>query len=333
MSTDEPVTLVAVARAAGVSKTTASDALRNSGRVSEATRARVAETAIRLGYAPNPSARSLRMATTGAIGLHLPDNLTRSEYYMSFAFGAVEQAARLNYNVTLIMSRQLSGPGAFLPVDGVILADPLETDPVVHGLMSSRVPVVTCERFTGQASPDGVVRSEHAAMFEELLDRLHTVGARRPALLASSAAGDWGASLQASFRQWCRRTGAPALLRELPFGTAADEVPDCVRDLLSDQPELDALVCAPDGAAMVALPVLRDAGRRIGGDLLLASCVDSAPLRHADPPITAIDLRPREAGAECARLLFDILSGTAPKGTERALRIGINERRSTRPSG
>ncbi|MEU5844826.1 LacI family DNA-binding transcriptional regulator [Saccharopolyspora shandongensis] len=219
VSADEPVTLIAVARAAGVSKTTASDALRNSGRVSEATRALVAETAIRLGYAPNPSARSLRMATTGAIGLHLPDNLTRSEYYMSFAFGAVEQAARLNYNVTLIMSQQLSETAAFLPVDGVILADPLETDPVVHRLMSSRVPVVTCERLTGPASPDGVLRSDHAPMFEELLARLHAGGARRPALLASSAAGDWGASLQAAFRRWCRGNGIPTLLRELPFGT------------------------------------------------------------------------------------------------------------------
>ncbi|MEU6266188.1 LacI family DNA-binding transcriptional regulator [Saccharopolyspora shandongensis] len=333
MSADEPVTLIAVARAAGVSKTTASDALRNSGRVSEATRALVAETAIRLGYAPNPSARSLRMATTGAIGLHLPDNLTRSEYYMSFAFGAVEQAARLNYNVTLIMSQQLSETGAFLPVDGVILADPLETDPVVHRLMSSRVPVVTCERLTGPASPDGVLRSDHAPMFEELLARLHAGGARRPALLASSAAGDWGASLQAAFRRWCRGNGIPTLLRELPFGTSPEDVPEYVRELLEDHPDLDALLCAPDGSAMVALPVLRDAGREVGRDLLLASCVDSTPLQYADPPITAIDLRPREAGAECARLLFDILSGAAPKGTERTLPIGINERASTRPSG
>lgn len=85
VSRDDPVNLVALARAAGVSKTTASDALRNSGRVSDKTRAHVVSVANRLGYSPNSSARSLRMASTGAIGLHLPEVLTRSEYYMSFA--------------------------------------------------------------------------------------------------------------------------------------------------------------------------------------------------------------------------------------------------------
>jgi DNA-binding LacI/PurR family transcriptional regulator len=57
---DEPVTILTVAREAGVSKTTASDALRGSGRVSEATRETVAQVARRLGYAPNGSARHLR---------------------------------------------------------------------------------------------------------------------------------------------------------------------------------------------------------------------------------------------------------------------------------
>ncbi|MBB4905761.1 hypothetical protein [Actinophytocola algeriensis] len=41
------------------------------------------------------------------------------------------------------------------------------------------------------------------------------------------------------------------------------------------------------------MPARRVDGLVLGGDLLLASCVDSAPLAHADPPVTAIDLRPR----------------------------------------
>ena len=99
-----PVTLVEVARVAGVSKTTASDALRNSGRVSERTRKLVTATADRLGYSPNASAQSLRRATTGAIGLHLPDILARSEYYMSFVFGVVGRAAEMNYDVRSVTS-------------------------------------------------------------------------------------------------------------------------------------------------------------------------------------------------------------------------------------
>jgi DNA-binding LacI/PurR family transcriptional regulator len=320
---DEPVTLIDLARAAGVSKTTASDALRNSGRVSEKTRQHVVSIANRLGYSPNPSARSLRRASTGAIGLHVPEILTRSEYYMSFVFGVVEEAARQDYDVTLITSRR----GTFPRVDGVVLGDPLEADAVVRGLMTSSVPVVTCERFTGGVEPAGVVLSDHAAMLGELLDHLRGAGARRVALLASSAVTDWGATLQRTYRSWCAAAGAPELLRELPFGAPATAVRDTVRALLDT--DVDALVCAPDGAAMAALPALRAAGRQIGENLLLASCVDSSPLAHADPPVTAIDLRPREAGAACARLLFEILGGEVAAGAVRHQPIGLVERAST----
>ncbi|MFL6125959.1 LacI family DNA-binding transcriptional regulator [Actinophytocola sp.] len=320
---EEPVTLVALARAAGVSKTTASDALRNSGRVSERTRQHVVSVANRLGYSPNPSARSLRRASTGAIGLHVPEILTRSEYYMSFVFGVVDEAARQDYDVTLITSRR----GTFPRVDGVVLGDPLEADVVVRGLMTSSVPVVTCERFTGDSEPAGVVLSDHAAVLAELLDHLRAAGARRIALLASSAVTDWGATLQRTYREWCRAADVPPRLRELPFGSPPTAVQDTVAALLNE--DIDALVCAPDGAAMAALPVLRAAGRHIGDDLLLASCVDSTPLGQADPPVTAIDLRPRAAGAACAKLLFDLMNGQAEQGAVLGHPIGLVERAST----
>ncbi|GAA1973319.1 LacI family DNA-binding transcriptional regulator [Amycolatopsis minnesotensis] len=329
VNTDGPVTLVEVARAAGVSKTTASDALRNSGRVSERTRKLVTSTATRLGYSPNASAQSLRRASTGAIGLHVPEVLTRSEYYMSFVFGVVDQAAERNYDVTLITSKHVPAPGAFHRVDGIVLGDPLETDPVVRGLLGAAVPTVTCERFTGEAVPSGVVRSDHAALLERLLAHLRSAGARRPALLASSSTTDWGNRLQQTFRAWCGERDLPVLMREQAFGSSAEVVRDNVRALLAADPAIDALVCAPDGSAVAALPVLREAGREVGGDLLLAACVDSSPLLHSDPPITAIDLHPRAAGAACAQLLFDLLAGKAPEGTERSLPIGLVERRST----
>jgi DNA-binding LacI/PurR family transcriptional regulator len=320
---DEPVTLIALARAAGVSKTTASDALRNSGRVSERTRQHVVSVATRLGYSPNPSARSLRRGSTGTIGLHLPEILTRSEYYMSFVFGVVDFAARQDYDVTLLTSRR----GVFPRVDGVVLGDPLEADSVASRLMTSSVPVVTCERFTGESEPAGVVRSDHAAMLSSLLEHVRAAGARRIALLASSVVTDWGATLQRAYRSWCASAGVPVLLRDLPFGSPAPAIQDTVRTLL--ETDIDALVCAPDGAAVAALPVLRAAGRTIGEDLLLASCVDSTPLGHADPPITAIDLRPREAGAECAKLLFEILNNETPPGTVREQPITLIPRAST----
>ncbi|MGW6497546.1 LacI family DNA-binding transcriptional regulator [Nonomuraea angiospora] len=430
---EEPVTILTVAREAGVSKTTASDALRGSGRVSERTREAVAQVAERLGYVPNGSARHLRKASTGTIGLHVPEVLTRSSYYMSFVFGVVEQAARHDYDVTLITSGQRrSRPPR---VDGLVLGDPLGGDPVVEGLMATGLPTVSCERFPGSRQADGVVWSEHASMLGRLLDHLRESGASRPALIVAGDESDWAASVHRGYLEWCAAHGVVPLVRRVSFDASGDEVRTAARALLDAAPPtraqgetalatrapaaptgvpleaaspagattqiaaessrrgadreadqrdgrstrqgaeqgedhstgrgtergdgrfispdadlgpggaadlgsgeatglgrggdgpLDALVCAPAGAATEVAPLLREAGLNV----LLASCVDSAATRQSDPPITAIDLRPKEAGASCAELLFELLSGAAPVGTERVHPIELSIRASTRP--
>ncbi|MFI7633070.1 LacI family DNA-binding transcriptional regulator [Nonomuraea sp. NPDC049400] len=323
---EEPVTILTVAREAGVSKTTASDALRGSGRVSERTREAVARVAERLGYVPNGSARHLRKASTGTIGLHVPEVLTRSSYYMSFVFGVVEQAARHDYDVTLITSGQRrSRPPR---VDGLVLGDPLGGDPVVESLMATGLPTVSCERFPGSRQADGVVWSEHAAMLVRLLDHLRESGASRPALIVAGDESDWAASVHRGYLEWCAAHEVAPLVRRVSFDASGDEVRAAARALLDARQAggpLDALVCAPAGAAAEVAPLLRETGVR------LASCVDNAATRQSDPPITAIDLRPKEAGASCAELLFELLSGSAPMGTERVHPIELNIRASTRP--
>ncbi|UBU16036.1 LacI family DNA-binding transcriptional regulator [Nonomuraea gerenzanensis] len=348
MQADEPVTILTVAREAGVSKTTASDALRGSGRVSERTRETVVAVAERLGYVPNGSARHLRKASTGTIGLHVPEVLTRSAYYMSFVFGVVEQAARHDYDVTLITAGQRRARPP--RVDGLVLGDPLGGDPVVESLMATGLPAVTCERFPGARQADGVVWSEHALMLARLLDHLRSAGSVRPGLIVAGDESDWAASVHRGYQEWCGRNGVPPLVRRVSFDATGEEVRAAARALLGtgggtprtagdalsagggtlgarDGLPMDALVCAPAGAATEVAPLLREAG----GGVLLASCVDSAATRMADPPITAIDLRPREAGASCAELLFELLSGAAQPGTERVHPIELEIRASTTP--
>ncbi|MEV0614211.1 LacI family DNA-binding transcriptional regulator [Nonomuraea sp. NPDC050404] len=323
MQADEPVTILTVAREAGVSKTTASDALRGSGRVSERTRETVVRVAERLGYVPNGSARHLRKASTGTIGLHVPEVLTRSSYYMSFVFGVVEQAARHDYDVTLITSGQRRARPP--RVDGLVLGDPLGGDPVVESLMATGLPTVSCERFPGARQADGVVWSEHAQMLARLLDHLRSAGSARPGLIVAGDESDWAASVHRGYQDWCTAQEVSPLVRRVSFDATGEEIRAAARALLGGAAAMDALVCAPAGAAAEVAPLLREAGAGV----LLASCVDSDGTRMADPPITAIDLRPREAGASCAELLFELLSGTAQAGTERVHPIELEIRAST----
>ncbi|MFF4399662.1 LacI family DNA-binding transcriptional regulator [Streptomyces sp. NPDC001480] len=252
---------------------------------------------------------------------------------MSFVLGVVEQAARAGLNVTLLSSGNLPKGGAVPQVDGLVLCDPAPEDPMVRRLMDSGLPVVTAERYVGGKEPAGVVWTDHEASMTELLDHLRDSGARRPALIASGATSDWSLTLQRTHARWCAGNGLPTIVRKTPYEAGPDQVRYAVRKLLAEEPGIDALVCAPDGAAAACLPALRAAGRTVGADLLLASCVDCSAMRTAEPPITAIDLRPRDMGTESARLLCELLSGDAPVGTVRGLPVALNIRASTRRLG
>ena len=72
---DPAVTLRDVARAAGVHPATASRALNPETRllVSDGTARRISDAAARLGYRPNPVARSLRTRRSHIIGVLIPD--------------------------------------------------------------------------------------------------------------------------------------------------------------------------------------------------------------------------------------------------------------------
>jgi len=96
--TQRRVSIKDVAREAGVSVTTVSHALNGKGRLSETTRDHVQEVADRLGYRPNPAARSLVSGRTGLIAAmpSLPDDprIAFSEFgYYSALIGAASGAA------------------------------------------------------------------------------------------------------------------------------------------------------------------------------------------------------------------------------------------------
>ncbi|MEU7342898.1 LacI family DNA-binding transcriptional regulator [Streptomyces bacillaris] len=381
--TSRTVTLLDVARAAGVSKSTVSDALQGSGRVAAATRDRVRAVAEELGYRPNSAARRLRRSSTGAIGLHLPRTATRLDYYMNLAFGAVERAQEEGFDVMLLAPTSIAGGGdsrgsgdsagptspasptspAGTPspagptsgpiasrVDGLLVIDPEVDDSAVPGLLDAGVPVVTGERYLGPtAAPTGAVICDNAASLTALLDHVTERGARHPAVLAPAGTSAWATTLRATADSWARKRGVAVALRTVPFAATPGEAGETTLALLRTDPSVDAVICAPDGAAPGVLRAAATLGRPVGPGplppaaphartatathprtpLLIASCVDGTATRSAEPPVTAVDLRPAAYGRACAELLCDILAGRTTPDTVRRHAWALETRAST----
>jgi len=95
-------TIKDVAREAGVSISTVSNALNNSGVISEKTRALVLEVAERLHYIPNRSGQSLRVQEKKAIGLFLHE--LRGAYYGALADTLHHECRKRGYELYIFIT-------------------------------------------------------------------------------------------------------------------------------------------------------------------------------------------------------------------------------------
>ncbi len=336
---DRRVTIRDVARTAGVSTTTVSDALNGRGRLPAATRDRVAAIAGELGYSPRAAARNLREGRTGQVGLYCPlltevrGGLAGTGYYLDLAMGAAEAALAEELALLLLPAGLPPERLAAVDVDGLIVADPLRDDPGVAAV-PRHVPVVTCEQDpTPGAEHAGCVASNHERALHELLDHLARGGARRVALIAAGAQSAWSAALGAAYRAWCAQRGAPDRFVEVPISPRPEYSERAAEALMDAADPPDAIVCAPDGGAAAVVRVLARRGLRVPSDVLVASCVDGPLMPSAQPPVTAIDLQPALAGRMAATLLAELLAGRVAPGRTEDVPTRLVRRASTAPDG
>ena len=167
-----------VAREAGVSVTTVSHALNGKGRLNPDTRQRVREVADRLGYRPNPAARSLVSGHTGLIAAipSLPPELRVD--FSEFGFFSELIAAATRVAVGRDQALVVSPPGADwfiwdrVPLDGVIVIEPVVGEPALPDLRRRGVPFVTISADPADGAADAVVRSDDREGTGRLLDHL-----------------------------------------------------------------------------------------------------------------------------------------------------------------
>jgi DNA-binding LacI/PurR family transcriptional regulator len=304
-------TLVDIARAAGVSRTTASAALGANGRVSAATRDQVRLVAERLGYVANPTARHLRTGRKAAVGIYVAENLFTYAFYMEYIFGIADAMRQEAFAVTLLSASAGKVPTtAISHVDGVIIADPVAHDPAVRQLLESGLPVVSAERhLDAGAQPLVTIETDYVSAERALLEHLWERGARAPALLTIPVEISFIERLDDGYRRWCEERSLVPRVRMLDSGSDPDTVVRQARALLEEPDPPDAILTAADGTALGVVGAAREVGREVGVDLLVASCSDSAAMRLVTPGITAIEAPPRDIGRDSARVLLDVLRG------------------------
>lgn len=256
---DRLPTIIDIAEEAGVSKSAVSRALLGQGEVSPATRRKIEAAAGKLGYVANAMARGLVSSRTQTLGVVLRD--VRKPYYSFLEASMQERAAERDYRlVTTTNSGELEIEDAIreitnlisLQVDGILIA-PARLPTEQFFTFLNRVPIVVAGRRETAAGLDSVASDDWEGG-QALARHLLQLGHRSIAvvLVDTNYSQRYHTRGQAMLNA-IRDAGADAVVWESATDqTAAQAVPAVL-----NQPDVTALMCPTDSAAMDVLEAMR----------------------------------------------------------------------------
>lgn len=308
-----------IAKEAGVSAATVSLGLRDKGRMSDETRARIKKLAGDLGYVPNSNARSLVGGKTQLIAISMPGigpfpQVMRSAQYFFRLLGAAA-ARSLELDHGLLITASSDKPDR-VAVDGAVVVDPSVDDPTIEAFDRIGLPVVTIGRRVDEnvkPATELVVDSDFIAATSDMLDHLRERGAESITLLAAEPIDSFQRDSIDSYLDWCTRNGNEprVVMAGSPHGA---ETGSAAREVLAGPDRPDGVYATVDTLAEALIRQAGEEGLSVPGDLRVSTCSDGHIANSTVPKLTTIDEKPVELGEAAVKLLIEAIRDpqTAP---------------------
>ncbi|MGW4461894.1 LacI family DNA-binding transcriptional regulator [Micromonospora sp. NPDC004704] len=281
------MTLEDVAKAAGVSRATASRVISGTGPASPAVWDRVRTAARHLGYQPDQVARSLVSGTGFRLVIAVVGTTSRvldDPYVDRAVAAAAETAAPYGVGVSLQWvprgAPRLDRLAEDRSVRGVVLINTTEAalaavPASLHrrvasiGIGSRRVPSFDVDNGGGASA---------------IVHHLYASGRRRIAMVTGPPWLPCAWRSVRSYQNLMRSTGLPVRLVAGDFSAAAGQ--QGMRTVLRRWPDTDAVFAINDATALGAIAALREAGRRVPDDVAVAGFDDIPFAELSAPPLT-----------------------------------------------
>lgn len=335
----EQVTILDVARAAGVSTATVSRVVNDTDYpVSARSRERVIDAVQQLGYMPNHLAKGLLKRRTDTIGLVIPD--ISNPFYPEVARGVEDVASagdravvlcNTDYDVTrtqeslrVLLKRRVDGLivafGTSAFTDGWGIVDQLDTKVVVVGRQEG-LPYPS-------VSVDNVANGHEAGSF--LLDLGHTEIGFLAGPLRSLGVRDRLAGFQQAMKDHSVVWDRDRLLAEAP--ETGERAGYTLAQQLLRRPQRPTCVLAfNDRMAIGAIAAIHDAGLDVPGDVSVMGCDDIEPASYARPELTTISRQAYQIGAAAMTMLGNLLDQDDYQAEDLVLPTRLVVRASTAP--
>jgi DNA-binding LacI/PurR family transcriptional regulator len=284
--------------------------------VAESIQRAVRQAVAELGYVPNQAARSLVTQRTDSIALVLPETPNRvfseDQFFPGIIRGVSQALEEVDKQLVLLMAGSAAGHdrveryATARHVDGVMFASMHGADPLPGMLFRMGIPVICSGRPLGH-SPVPFVDVDHIGGVAKAVRYLLDSGRRRIATIAGPQDMVAGIDRLAGYRDELAGSGRRSIVAVGDFTRQSGVV--AMRQLLADDPELDAVFAASDLMAHGALRALREAGRRVPDDVAVIGFDDIELAGYTEPPLTTVRQPILEIGRQLARNLLLLAAG------------------------
>lgn len=305
------ITIKDVAREAGVSIATVSNALNGSDVVQPKTREHVLDVAKRLNYIPNVNGRQLRAAQTHNIGLFVPS--MAGSYYGDMADTIHYLCKKYGYELHIFI---VDEEKPLLPtlqnqsIDGAIIMYGVLSESEKKQLVRSRMPTVFMDHEMAAESISSVIYEsyQHGRMAAEYLLGL----GHRNLMHVFGVSNNYDSiQRQSGFQDALREAGVPLFPENILIGRfeQAAAYRSMHRYLKEGHSLPHAVFAANDLSALGCIKALQEYHIRVPEDISIMGCDDHLLSSYVTPGLTTIRTHMDELGVEAAKEVFRLIGG------------------------
>ncbi len=310
------VTVIDIAKAAGVSKSTVSLVLQGSPLVNDGTRAKVNAVMRELGYVYNRGAANLRQSGSKSKIIGVVVNDLTNGFFAELAVGVdmVVQSAGFvqflsNTSENLDRQREVIASMREHGISGLILSPARATEAAdLKPLVAAGIPVVVAVRNVPGAKASSVVSDNREGIFIGV-QHLVSLGHRRIAFLGGFRDTAVFDERLAGYRAAAAACGLDCdedLIIDSPPSRAGGA--EAIERALSIGDKPTAAVCFNDALAFGVCDGLRARGLEPGRDFAVIGFDDVIEAKTAVPALTTISVDPQGIGRRAAQLLLKQIS-------------------------
>lgn len=304
------VTIIDIAREAGVSTQTVSRVVNKSDRVAESTRARVVELIQRLNYRPNRAARILASQQSHTIGLIIPN--VANPYYPEVVHGIEAVAAEQGYSVLLYNTeRQPERERKALElleeyrVAGVVMCAAMLPDEELIPLLERQQAAVVINRVLPDLIAGRVMVDFKSGMIEAV-HHLKQIGRSKLAFLSYEPSVFYSnPARKEGFFQGLYETGLDASSAVVaPCGRNVADGYEVTKKLIKEHPDVDGVICFNDIVAIGTLKGCAESNRLVPEDIAVIGCDNILMARYVSPALTSIGISQYDLGITTGKILM-----------------------------